>query len=48
MLKWTEKYMLINGVNTMLREPARLILTKNTAEGQKRLKLGGDDEATNL
>jgi hypothetical protein len=36
--------MLINGVNIMLREVARLILTKNNAEGQKRLKLGGDDE----
>jgi hypothetical protein len=32
----------------MLREAARLILTKNNAEGQKRLKLGGDDEEVDL
>lgn len=40
-----DKEMLVNGVNTMLRVAARLILTKNSADGQKRLKLGEDDEA---
>jgi len=38
-----EREMLINGVNTMLREAARLILTKNNVEGQKCLKLGDEE-----
>jgi hypothetical protein len=38
-----EREMLINGVNTMLREATRLILTKNNVEGQKCLKLGDEE-----
>jgi hypothetical protein len=40
--------MLVNAVNTMLRVAARLILTKNNVDGQKRLKSGEDDKAANL
>jgi hypothetical protein len=43
-----DKEMLVSGVSTMLRVAARLILTKNSADGQKRLKSREDDEATNL
>jgi len=42
-----DKEMLINGVNTMLRVAARLILTKNNTGGKKRLGSGEDDEAAN-
>ena len=42
-----DKEMLVNGVNTMLRVAARLILTKNNTGGKKRLGSGEDDEAAN-
>jgi hypothetical protein len=43
-----DKEMLINGVNTMLRVAARLILTKNNTDGVKRLKAGEDDDAADM
>ena len=44
-----DKEMLINGVNTMLREATRLLLPKSTAEDRmKRLKSGDDDDDRNL
>jgi hypothetical protein len=43
-----DKEMLINGVNTMLRVAARLILTKNSADGVKRLKVGEEDDAVDM
>ena len=40
-----EREMLINGVNTMLREATRLLLSKSTVEDRmKRLKSGDDDD----
>jgi precorrin-4 methylase len=44
-----EREMLINGVNTMLREAARLLLPKNTAGDRvKRVKSGDNDEDRSL
>jgi hypothetical protein len=43
-----DKEMLINGVNTMLRVAARLILTKNSADGVKRSKVGEEDDAVDM
>ena len=44
-----EREMLINGVNNMLREAARLLLPKSTAgDRMHRLKSGDDDEDRNL
>jgi hypothetical protein len=43
-----DKEMLINGVNTMLRVAAGLILTKNNADGMKRLKTGEEDDAADM
>jgi len=44
-----DKEMLINGVNTMLREATRLLLPKSRVEDRmKRLKSGDDDDDRNL